>query len=74
MTYEKEHERNAEWLRELRAEKDHMKQNVVKITTEIIKELVKKNPKLEKPRNRWSAGLLVEEINNITRVYSKANG
>ena len=51
-----------------------MKQNVIKITTEIIKELVKKNPKLEKSRNRWSSGLLVEEINNITRVYSKANG
>ena len=32
---EKEHERNAEWLRELRAEKDNMKQNDINITEEI---------------------------------------
>ena len=34
---EKEHERNAEWLRGLRAEKD-IKQNDINITTEMIKE------------------------------------
>ena len=39
---EKEHERNAEWLRELRAEKDNMKQNDINITTEMIKEQVEK--------------------------------
>ena len=33
---EKEHERNAEWLRELRSEKDSMKQNDINITTEMI--------------------------------------
>ena len=38
----KEHERKVEWLRELRAEKDKMKQNEVNITTEMIKEQVKK--------------------------------
>ena len=39
---EKEHERNVEWLRELRAEKDNMKQNYINITTEMIKEQFKK--------------------------------
>ena len=33
---EKEHERNAEWLRGLRSEKDSMKQNDINITTEMI--------------------------------------
>ena len=35
---EKKHERNTECLRELRAEKDNMKQNDINITTEMIKE------------------------------------
>ena len=35
---EKEHEINAECLRELRAEKNNMKQNDINITTEMIKE------------------------------------
>ena len=39
---EKEHERNAKWLRELRAEKDNMKQKDINITTEMIKDQVKK--------------------------------
>ena len=39
---EKERERNTEWLRELRAEKGHMKQNDINITTEMMKEQVKK--------------------------------
>ena len=39
---EKEHERNAEWLRKLRAEKDNMKQNNMNITTEMRKEQVQK--------------------------------
>ena len=39
---EKEHERNTEWLRELRAEKGQMKQNDINITTEMMKEQVKK--------------------------------
>ena len=46
---EKEHERNAEWSRELRAEKDNMKQNDIDITTEMIKEQVKKIPHCKSP-------------------------
>ena len=36
------HERNAEWLKELKAEKDKMKRNDINIATEMIKEQVKK--------------------------------
>ena len=46
---EKEHERNAEWLRELRAEKDNMKLSDINITTEMIKEQVKKIPSRKSP-------------------------
>ena len=46
---EKELERNAEWLTELRAEKDNMKQNDINITTEMIKEQVKKIPNWKSP-------------------------
>ena len=46
---EKEDERNAEWLRELRAEKDNMKQNDININTEMIKEQVKKNSNWKSP-------------------------
>ena len=63
---EKEHERNTEWLRELRAEKDNMKQNDINTTTEMIKKQVKKIPNSEKPRTRWSSGLLAEKINSVT--------
>ena len=42
MKKKKKNEINAEWLRELRAEKDNMKQNDINITTEMIKEQVKK--------------------------------
>ena len=33
---EKEHERNAEWLRELRTKEDNMKQSDINIATEMI--------------------------------------
>ena len=46
---QKEHERNAEWLRELKAEKDNMKQNDINITAEMIKEQVKKIPYWKSP-------------------------
>ena len=39
---EKEQERNAERLRELRAGKDNIKQNDINITNEMIKEQIKK--------------------------------
>ena len=35
---EKEHERSADCLREIRVEKDNMKQNGINITTEMIKD------------------------------------
>ena len=38
---EQEHKRNAEWLRELKAEKDNMKQNDINIAPEMIKEQIK---------------------------------
>ena len=41
---EKENERNTEWLRGLRVEKDNMKQNDLNTTTKMIKEQVKKTP------------------------------
>ena len=47
---EKEHERNAKWLRELRAEKDNMKQRDINITTEMIKDQVKKILNWKSPR------------------------
>ena len=46
---EKEHERNAEWLRELRAEKGNMNQNDINITIGMIKEQVKKIPNWKSP-------------------------
>ena len=39
---EEEHERNAEWLMELKAEKNNMKQSDINITTEMITKQVKK--------------------------------
>ena len=43
---EKEHERNAEWLRELRAEKDNIKQNDINKTRH-DKRTSQKDPELE---------------------------
>ena len=34
--------RNAEWLRELRTGKENIKQNDIKLTTEMVKEQVRK--------------------------------
>ena len=41
---EKEHERNAGWLIDLRAEKDNIKQSNINITTGMTKEQVEKIP------------------------------
>ena len=46
---EKEHERNAEWLRELKVEKYNMKQNDINITIEMIKRTSQKIPNLKSP-------------------------
>ena len=66
MANEKEHERHAEWLRELRAEKHNIKQSDINITEMITKQIKKKKNELEKLRTRWSSGSLAEEINSIT--------
>ena len=42
MDHEGYYERNAEWLRQLRAEKDSKKQNYINVATEMTKEQVKK--------------------------------
>ena len=63
---EKEHERNAEWLRELRVKKYDMKQNEMNINRG-DEQKSKKDPELEKARTRWSSLLLAEGKNNITR-------
>ena len=42
---------NAEYLRELKVEKDNMKQNDINITTEMIKEQVKNIPNWIRRRN-----------------------
>ena len=42
MANEKEHERHAEWLRELRAEKHNIKQSDINITEMITKQIKKK--------------------------------
>ena len=54
----KEHERNAEWLRELIVEKGNMKQNDINIITEMIKEQVKKIPigKAQDQMKFWVTG------------------
>ena len=59
---EKEHERNAEWLRELRAEKDNMKQNDINITTEIIKEQVKNIPNWKSPGTDGVQGYWLKKL------------
>ena len=46
---EKEHERNAEWLRELKVEKYNMKQNDINITIEMIKRTSQKIPNSKSP-------------------------
>ena len=46
---ENKHERNAEWLMDLRVKKDNLKQNGINITTEMIKEQTKKIPNWKSP-------------------------
>ena len=63
---EKEHERNAEWLRELRAEKDNMKQHDISIATEMIKEQVKKIPNWKSP---WLDGVQGYWLKKLTALH-----
>ena len=68
---EKEHERNAEWLRELRAEKDNMKQNDINITTEMIKEQVKKIPNQTSPGPDGVQGYWLKKLTALHERIAK---
>ena len=52
MANEKEHERHAEWLRELRAEKHNIKQSDINITEMITKQIKKKNKRIGKAQDQ----------------------
>ena len=52
MANEKEHERQAEWLRELRAEKHNIKQSDINITEMITKQIKKKNKRIGKAQDQ----------------------
>ena len=67
---EKENERNAECLRQLRAEKDNMKQNYINITTEMIKEQVKQIPNWKSPGPHGLQGYWLQKL---TTLHSKEN-
>ena len=65
---EKEHERNAQWLRELRAEKDNMKQNDINMTTEMIKEQVRKILTWKSPRPDGVQGYWLKRLQHYRSV------
>ena len=67
----KEHERKVEWLRELRAEKDKMKQNEVNITTEMIKEQVKKISNWKSPEKDVIQGYWPEKLTTLHEHLAK---
>ena len=64
---EEEHERNAEQLRELRVEKDNMKQNAINIT-QMIKEQVKNIP-------NWKSlgldGFQFQSLRKLTTLHER---
>ena len=69
---EKEHERNAEWLRELRAKKDNMKQNnISQHNNWDDKKTSQKDPELEEPRTRRSLGILVKILTDLHEHIAK---
>ena len=68
---EKEHERNAVSLRELRAEKDDMKQNAVNTTTEMIKEQVKKIPNWKSPGPDGVQGYWLKKLTALHEHIAK---
>ena len=68
---EKEHERNAEWLRELRSEKDNMKQNDINIKTEMIKEQVKKIPNWKSPGPDGVQGYWLKKLRALYEHIAK---
>ena len=68
---EKEHERNAEWVRELRAEKGNMKQNDINITTEMINEQVKKIPNWKSPGPDGVQGYWLKRLTTLHARIAK---
>ena len=66
----KGHEKNAELLRELRAEKDNMKQNNINIT-EMIKELVKKIQNWKSPGPDGVRGYLLKKLTALHECIAK---
>ena len=67
----KEHERNTEWLRELRAEKDNMKQNDINITTEMIKKQVRKIPNWKSPGPDGVQGYWLKKLTAFHECIAK---
>ena len=68
---EKECERNAERLRELRAERDNMKQNDINITTEMINEQVKKIPNWKSPGPDGVQGYCLKKLTALYECIAK---
>ena len=68
---EKEHERNSEWLRELRTEKDNMKQNDINITTGMIKEQAKKIPNWKSPGPDGVQGYWLKKLTALHERITK---
>ena len=65
---EKKHARNAEWLRELRAEKDNMKQSDINMTTEMITKQVKKILNWKSPEPH---GVQSEWLKKLTALHER---
>ena len=66
-----EHERNAKRLRELSAEKDKMKQNDINITTEMIKEQVKKILNWKSPGPDGVHGYWLKKLTKLHECMAK---
>ena len=62
----KSHNNHAEWLKELRSERNKIKLGNIKITTEMFTQTDKEGSQLEVSRAGWSPGLLAEKFSSIT--------
>ena len=70
----KSHNENAEWLKELRSERNKVKQGDIQITTEMVTRQTRKVNQSEVSRARWSPGLLAENLSSISLKNFNANG
>ena len=68
---EKEHERNTEWLREFRAQKGNMKRHDINVTTEMIKEQVKKIPNWKSPGPDGVQGYWLKKLTALHEHIAK---